>query len=92
MHKNSNQSFVQVKNVRYCKLFSEPGLQLFSIRAKNLFLAFLDCALVAITTLLMVIVTPKYSKTAAWLFVFVSYLLWTGFATYLTRSIYVLNS
>ncbi|MFT9849728.1 TspO/MBR family protein [Aneurinibacillus sp. REN35] len=61
----------------------------FQFEQKDLYAAFLDCLGVAATTLLLVIFTPKYSKAAAWLFV--PYLLWSSFATYLSWLFYTMN-
>ncbi|WP_436236922.1 TspO/MBR family protein [Paenibacillus sp. LjRoot153] len=61
----------------------------FEFKLKNLRLAFLDSAIVAITTYLLLYATIPYSKLAAWLLV--PYLLWSCFATLLAWTIYLLN-
>ncbi|UKS29012.1 tryptophan-rich sensory protein [Paenibacillus sp. HWE-109] len=61
----------------------------FEFKLKDRRLAFIDAALVAITTFFLIIATIPYSKLAAWLLV--PYLLWSCFATVLAWSIYQLN-
>ncbi|MEI7024130.1 TspO/MBR family protein [Paenibacillus sp. y28] len=58
-------------------------------KLKKLGLAFLDTAVVALTTALLIYFTIPYSKLAAWLLV--PYLLWSCFATVLAFTIYKLN-
>lgn len=56
---------------------------------KDLSLAFWDCLTVAISTLLLLLYTGKYSRWAALLLI--PYLLWISFATYLFWVIYQIN-
>ncbi|MBP1961771.1 TspO/MBR family protein [Paenibacillus aceris] len=62
---------------------------IFEFKLKNLQLAFVDTAVVAITTCLLIQATIPYSKFAAWLLV--PYLLWSCFATLLSWTIFQLN-
>ncbi|WP_186312802.1 tryptophan-rich sensory protein, partial [Bacillus pumilus] len=57
----------------------------FQFSQKNLFLATVDCLLVAITTLLLIAVSSKLFKVSAWLLI--PYFLWSTFATYLSWTI-----
>ncbi|MEK4736885.1 MULTISPECIES: TspO/MBR family protein [Bacillus] len=61
----------------------------FQFSEKNLFLATIDCLLVAITTLLLIVFSSNLSKVSACLFI--PYLLWSAFATYLSWAIYSIN-
>ncbi|MFV8521048.1 TspO/MBR family protein [Bacillus sp. SBS7] len=61
----------------------------FQFSQKNLFLATVDCLLVAITTLLLIAVSSKLSKVSTWLLI--PYFLWSAFATYLSWTIYSIN-
>ncbi|MFZ7758837.1 TspO/MBR family protein [Bacillus thuringiensis] len=61
----------------------------FQFSQKNLFLATVDCLLVAITTLLLIMFSSNLSKVSAWLLI--PYFLWTTFATYLSWTIYSIN-
>ena len=61
----------------------------FQFSEKNLFLATVDCLLVAITTLLLIAVSSKLSKVSTWLLI--PYFLWSAFATYLSWTIYSIN-
>ncbi|HDR6271317.1 TPA: tryptophan-rich sensory protein [Bacillus cereus] len=61
----------------------------FQFSQKNLFLATIDCLLVAITTLLLIVFSSNLSKVSAWLLI--PYLLWSAFATYLSWAIYSIN-
>ncbi|GLX70788.1 TspO/MBR family protein [Paenibacillus glycanilyticus] len=58
-------------------------------KLKNPSLAFLDTAIVAVTTALLIYFTVPYSTLAAWLLV--PYLLWSCFATVLAHTIFKLN-
>ena len=58
-------------------------------KLKNLGLAFIDAAIVALTTSLLIYFTIPYSRLAAWLLV--PYLLWSCFATVLAYTIFKLN-
>lgn len=66
------------------------GFSFFQFTQKNLLAASIDCLLVAVTTLSLLIIARKYSKASAWLLV--PYLLWSAFATYLSFTIYTMNS
>jgi tryptophan-rich sensory protein len=61
----------------------------FQFELKNLWLATIDCALVALTALLLALAAKKISSVAFWLLI--PYLLWSCFATYLSYTIYSLN-
>ncbi|HDR7355465.1 TspO/MBR family protein [Bacillus wiedmannii] len=61
----------------------------FQFSQKNLFLATIDCLLVAVTAFLLIIYSFRLSKVAGWLRI--PYLLWTTFATYLSWAIYSMN-
>ncbi|WJE54411.1 tryptophan-rich sensory protein [Bacillus cereus] len=61
----------------------------FQFSQKDLFLATIDCLLVAFTTLLLIIFSFNLSKLAAYLLI--PYLLWSTFATYLSWTIYTMN-
>lgn len=61
----------------------------FQFSQKNLFLATVDCLLVAITTLLLIMFSSNLSKVSVWLLI--PYFLWTTFATYLSWTIYSMN-
>ncbi|MGE8055848.1 TspO/MBR family protein [Bacillus mycoides] len=61
----------------------------FQFSQKNLFLATIDCLLVAITTLILIVFSSNLSKVSAWLLI--PYLLWASFATYLSWVIYSIN-
>ncbi|EEL60103.2 hypothetical protein bcere0024_046280 [Bacillus cereus Rock4-18] len=61
----------------------------FQFSQKNLFLATIDCLLVAITTLLLIAVSSNLSKVSTWLLI--PYFLWAAFATYLSWTIYSIN-
>ncbi|MDR4363171.1 TspO/MBR family protein, partial [Bacillus anthracis] len=61
----------------------------FQFSQKKLFLATVDCLLVAITTLLLIAVSSKLSKVSTWLLI--PYFLWSTFATYLSWTIYSIN-
>ncbi|MEV2909382.1 tryptophan-rich sensory protein [Paenibacillus larvae] len=56
---------------------------------KNLYAAFADCFLVAISTCILLLMTTGYSKTAAWLLF--PYLFWSCFVTLLSWIVYMLN-
>ncbi|WNR42259.1 TspO/MBR family protein [Paenibacillus roseipurpureus] len=68
---------------------ANQAFSFFEFKLKNLRLAFLDSALVAFTTFMLIYATIPYSKLAAWLLL--PYLLWSCFATLLAWSIYQLN-
>ncbi|MGE6619029.1 TspO/MBR family protein [Bacillus mycoides] len=61
----------------------------FQFHQKDLFLATIDCLLVAVTAFLLIIYSFRLSKVAAWLLI--PYLLWTTFATYLSWAIYSMD-
>ncbi|MED3457892.1 tryptophan-rich sensory protein, partial [Bacillus thuringiensis] len=61
----------------------------FQFSQKNLFLATVDCLLVAITTLLLIMFSSNLSKVSGWLLI--PYFLWATFATYLSWIIYSIN-
>lgn len=61
----------------------------FQFEMKNLLWATIDCALVALTTLFLIMSAKKISLAASYLLI--PYLLWSCFATYLSYTIYSLN-
>lgn len=61
----------------------------FQFELKDLWLATIDCALVAITTFLLALAAKRISNVSFWLLI--PYLLWSCFATYLSYTIYSLN-
>ena len=61
----------------------------FQFSQKNLFVATIDCLLVALTALALVIVSGKLSKVIPILLI--PYVLWGFFATYLSYTIYSMN-
>lgn len=61
----------------------------FQFHQKDLFLATIDCLLVAVTAFLLTSYSLRLSKIAGWLLI--PYLLWTTFATYLSWAIYSMN-
>ncbi|NQX63254.1 TspO/MBR family protein [Paenibacillus qinlingensis] len=79
-------SYVLILLINYV---ANQAFTFFEFKLKNLRLAFLDTAIVAITTFLLIYATIPYSKLAAWLLV--PYLLWSCFATLLAWTIYQLN-
>ncbi|KRE59527.1 TspO/MBR family protein [Paenibacillus sp. Soil750] len=79
-------SYVLILLVNYV---ANQAFTFFEFKLKNLRLAFLDSAIVAITTFLLLYATIPYSKLAAWLLL--PYLLWSCFATLLAWTIYQLN-
>ncbi|RPK05892.1 hypothetical protein BSBH6_02595 [Bacillus subtilis] len=58
----------------------------FQFTQKNLLAASIDCLLVAITALVLMIITKKYSRAASYLLL--PYVLWSAFATFLSFTIY----
>ncbi|MFC0189140.1 TspO/MBR family protein [Fictibacillus aquaticus] len=56
---------------------------------KQLFLAFLDCVLIAATCLLIIVALKPLDNRAAYLYI--PYFLWTCFASYLAWSIFSMN-
>ncbi|WP_241139065.1 TspO/MBR family protein [Bacillus mycoides] len=61
----------------------------FQFSQKNLLLATMDCFLITITTLLLIVFSFKSSRISAYLFI--PYLLWSAFATYLSWTIFSIN-
>ncbi|GMR65638.1 MULTISPECIES: TspO/MBR family protein [Bacillus] len=61
----------------------------FQFSEKNLFLATVDCLLVAITTLLLILFSSNLSKVSTRLLI--PYFVWSTFATYLAWTIYSIN-
>ncbi|UQZ94024.1 TspO/MBR family protein [Bacillus safensis] len=61
----------------------------FQFTQKDLFVATIDCLLVALTALALVIVSRKLSKVVPILLI--PYVLWGFFATYLSYTIYSMN-
>ena len=61
----------------------------FQFDQKNLFVATIDCAAVALTSLILILTALKFYKPSAYLLI--PYFLWTAFATYLSYVIYKMN-
>ncbi len=61
----------------------------FQFTQKDLFSATIDCALVAVSTLILIIAAMRHSKLAGLLLI--PYLLWSAFATFLSYTIYSMN-
>lgn len=61
----------------------------FQFTQKDLFVASVDALLIAVTTLLLVIMSSRLKKVSAWLLI--PYLLWSSFATFLSWNIYNMN-
>ncbi|MTH54401.1 tryptophan-rich sensory protein [Bacillus mangrovi] len=61
----------------------------FQFSLKNLGLATADCAVVAVTAILLAVMAFKMNKAAGILLI--PYVLWTSFATYLSYTIYSMN-
>lgn len=84
--KNTSITFMLLWGINY---LANQAFSFFEFKAKRLDLAFLDTAVVAITTLLLIFVTLQYSVLAAVLLI--PYLIWSTIATLLAWSIYRLN-
>ncbi|WP_232697953.1 TspO/MBR family protein [Brevibacillus daliensis] len=69
--------------------FVNQAFSFFLFHQKDLYLAFEDSFSIAITTLLLLLYTSKYSLKASLLLV--PYLLWAIFATYLSWTVYQMN-
>jgi translocator protein len=61
----------------------------FQFEKRDLFLATIDCLLVAVTTFLLIILSGRLAKVSAWMLV--PYFLWSSFATFLSWTIYSMN-
>jgi tryptophan-rich sensory protein len=62
----------------------------FQFDQKNLFAASIDALLIAITALLLIIIASRLNKASAWLLL--PYFLWSSFATFLSWTIFSMNS
>ncbi|MGE7925917.1 TspO/MBR family protein [Viridibacillus arvi] len=85
--KNTSITFMLLWVINY---LANQAFSFFEFIAKRLDLAFLDTAIVAITTFLLIFATLQYSILAAILLI--PYLIWAFVATILAWFIYRLNS
>ncbi len=84
--KNTSLTFMILWLINY---LANQAFSYFEFKAKRLDLAFLDSAIVAITTLLLIFATIQYSVLASALLI--PYFLWSIIATYLAWKIFRLN-
>ncbi|MGX9136209.1 TspO/MBR family protein [Rummeliibacillus sp. JY-2-4R] len=84
--KNTSLTFMILWLINY---LANQAFSYFEFKAKRLDLAFLDTAIVAITTLLLIFATLQYSVLASVLLI--PYFLWSTIATYLAWRIFRLN-
>ncbi|MEE6449237.1 tryptophan-rich sensory protein [Gottfriedia acidiceleris] len=84
--KNTSVIYMLVWILNY---ISNQAFSFFQFKLKRLDLAALDCLIVAITAVLLIILTLPYSLLASVLLI--PYAIWTIFATYLSFRLYYLN-
>lgn len=84
--KNTSVIYLLIWIINY---ISNQAFSYFQFKLKRLDLAALDCLIVAVTAVLLIILTIPYSMLSSLLLI--PYAIWTIFATYLSFTLYYLN-